>query len=144
VIGDSSPTEVDALMLLCDSAQSVGGKLYILGGGWSHVSAGAFPGGLMMALAIKVAVPWDRANERIRIKLALVTDQGAPVDVDGNAIEAETELELGRPPGLRRGTPLDASLALNFAGLQLEVGGYVWRLEVDAIDKARIPFRVLP
>lgn len=130
-------------MLLCDAAQSVGGKLYILGGGWSQVSSAGFPGGLTMALAIKLAVPWDRANERIPVRVHLEGDQGGVFEVEGNAIEAQTELELGRPPGLRRGTDLDATLALNFAGLPLPVGGYVWRLIVDRSDKARIPFQVL-
>ncbi len=31
----SSPTDIRATMLLCDSAQNIGGKLFLLGGGWS-------------------------------------------------------------------------------------------------------------
>ena len=48
----------------------------------------------------------------------------------------------GRPPGLRPGTPLDSTLALNFAGLTLGPGGYVWQLEVDGHVLARSAFRV--
>ena len=139
-----SPTEVEAVMLLCDSAQGVGGKLYILGGGWTQVSVPP-QGGLVMGLAIKLAVPWDRANEQIPVLIRLLSDQGESVlDPDGNAIEAQTQLELGRPLGSQRGTPLDACLALNFVGLPLaEEGGYVWVLEADGNVKCRAPFRVV-
>ena len=56
----SSPTDIKATMLLCDSAQSIGGKLYVLGGGWSILRK---TGNLMtMALAVKLSIPWSRAN----------------------------------------------------------------------------------
>lgn len=131
-------------MLLCDSAQSVAGKLYILGGGWTQVSVAAFPSGFAMALALRVAIPWDRSNERIPLSVTLVTEEGAPVNVSGEAVRATAELEVGRPPGLPRGTPLDANLALNFFGLQLRPGGYAWHCETDGSIKARAAFRVTP
>jgi hypothetical protein len=142
-VASDSPTEVEAIMLLCDAAQSVGGKLYILGAGWSQVPAN--PGGLAMALAIKLAIPWSRANERLSLRAALVTDEGYPVPFPGGVqpIEAPAEVEVGRPPGLKHGTPLDASLAMNVSGIVLAPGGYVWNLEVEGDIKARVPFRVL-
>jgi hypothetical protein len=137
-----SPTEVEAIMLLCDSAQSVGGKLYILGGGWSQAPAVA-PEALPMGLAIRMLVPWDRTNEHIPVKIRLLTDRGIAVtDAAGAPVEATTALEVGRPPGLPRGTALDAALALNFMGLTLEEGSYVWVLEAEDKTKARAPFRV--
>ncbi len=49
-------------MLLCDAAQQVGGKLYILGAGWSQVRR--TEGRLTdIALAIILTVPWDMANQ---------------------------------------------------------------------------------
>jgi hypothetical protein len=50
------------------------------------------------------------------------------------------DIEAGRPLGLKRGTPLDAPFVLNFAGLTLQPGGYVWQLEVDEEVKASAPF----
>jgi hypothetical protein len=95
-----SPTEVEAIMLLCDSAQSVGGKLYILGGGWSQAPAVA-PEALPMGLAIRMLVPWDRTNEHIPVKIRLLTDRGIAVtDAAGAPVEATTALEVGRPPGV--------------------------------------------
>jgi hypothetical protein len=144
-IGDS-PTDVQALLLLCDSAQSVGGKLYILGGGWTQVAEPPPGNAIPMGLAVRVLVPWDRTNEQIPVHLRLVNDQGVPVSNpdSGEPLEATTALEVGRPPGVARGTPLDAALALNFMGVVLTAGSYVWELEVAGNVKARAPFRVLP
>lgn len=47
-------------MLLCDAADSVNGKLYILGAGWSQLLFPDRPAN--MSLAIKIAVPWDQAT----------------------------------------------------------------------------------
>jgi hypothetical protein len=129
-------------MLLCDGAHAVGGKLYILGGGWSILTK--IQPRATMALAIKLTVPWSRANERMHIAAALITDQGEEVtQAEEQPVRAEGDLELGRPPGLRHGTPLDATLVMNFEGLDLEVGGYVWELRVGDDLAARIPFQVV-
>ena len=96
-----------------------------------------------MALAVYISVPWDQANERLSLVAQLTTEDGSVVDLGAGPIEARGDLEVGRPPGLKRGTPLDSTLALNFAGLALSPGGYVWQLLVNDDVKARAHFRVL-
>lgn len=134
-------------MLLCDAAESVNGKLYILGGGWSQLLVPDQPAS--MSLAIKLAVPWDQANDPHRVKAKLITDHGEPVEVpmpegEPMIVANEVVVETGRPAGLLPGTDLDAPLVFNFRGLGLSAGGYVWELEVDGEVKARAPFRVGP
>ncbi len=100
-----------------------------------------------MSLAVKLNVPWSRANERIHLEAVLITDQGAEVTQEGEEgetpVRTEGDMELGRPPGLRHGTPLDATFVLNFEGLDLEPGGYVWELRVAGELAARTPFQVI-
>ena len=131
-------------MLLCDYAQAVNGKLYIIGGGWSILTL--VQPRATMSLAVKLSVPWSRANERLHVEASLITDEAEPVmlqtDEGETAVQAEGDLELGRPPGLRHGTPLDAAFTLNFEGLQLTAGGYVWELRVAGKVAARVPFNV--
>jgi hypothetical protein len=127
-------------MMLCDAAQSIGGKLYILGGGWSILTKRE--PAVTMALAVKLSVPWSRANEPLTLEAVLITDQGEDVTQEDQPVRAEGKLEVGRPTGLRHGTPLDASFVLNFQGLNLSVGGYVWELRVNREVVARIPFHV--
>lgn len=141
----SSPTDLKATMLLCDSAQSIGGKLFILGGGWSLLRK---TGNLMtMALAVKLSIPWSRANVLHDLEARLVTDAGDDVLQDGQPVRAEGAIEVGRPPGLREGTPLDAAFVLTFQNLSLDAGGYVWELRErrssDYLVLAREQFQVV-
>ncbi len=125
-------------MLLCDAAAESNGKLFVLGGGWS-VLHGPSP----MALAIKLSVPWDQANQPHAIRAVLVSADGDVVDAGNGPVTVEGQVEVGRPPGLKPGTPLDSPFVLSFPPLELEPGGYVWELEVDGTTMARNPFTVL-
>lgn len=112
-------------MLLCESAQSVGGKLYILGGGFSRVLLVQQP--IMMALAVYVSIPWTEANQPYDVIASLINLDSTPVQIEGQPVRVEARLEVGRPPGLPPGTPLDSAFVFNFA-LVLTPGTYVWRL----------------
>jgi hypothetical protein len=118
-------------LLLADSAQAVDGKLYILGGGWSVTGPDPTP----MAIAMKIEVPWDETNRRHAWRLELIDADGEPVRAPGDgahAIEIGGEFEVGRPAGVKPGTPIDLPLAINLSALALEPGGrYVWRLWID-------------
>ncbi len=124
-------------MLLCDAAEAINGKLYILGGGWSVTGPAPAPS----SLAIRVEVPWTDANRRIPVRVELVTQDGDPVTIDdplGNAqpIMASLEMEVGRPAGVIPGTPLDATVAFGIPPLPLATGSrYVWRLTIDGESK---------
>jgi hypothetical protein len=140
---------VKATLILCDYAVVSEGKLYISGGGWSMVGPGPSPA----AIGILIAVPWDRANHPIKMVLRLEDSDGQPVTQSGplgdEPVQVAGELEIGRPPGLKPGTPLNLPLAINFgAGIPGLVPGrrYAWRLHLD--DESRedwdLPFDVRP
>jgi len=119
-------------MLLADSAQAVDGKLYILGGGWSITGPDPIPS----AIAVKIEIPWDEANKKHALKLALVDADGRPVKVPTPTgevpVELGTDFEVGRPPGLKPGTALDFVFAVNIGPLPLAPDGrYVWQLSID-------------
>lgn len=119
-------------MLLADAAQAVGGKLYILGGGWSITGPDPTPS----AIAIKIEVPWTETNMRHSFQLRLLDEDGQPVAVPtpiGNRqMEIGGEFEVGRPAGLRPGTPIDVAIALNIGPLPLRPGArYEWRCLID-------------
>lgn len=128
-----------ATVLLADAAEAVNGKLYILGGGWSITGPAPVP----FALAIKIDVPWDRANEQHILKVSLLDEDGNPVpiqqapDAAPAPLVIQGEFEVGRPAGVPRGTPLDSVLAINFGGgLPLPPGRrYEWRVEIN--DESR-------
>jgi len=119
-------------MLLADAAQAVGGKLYILGGGWSLIGPEPSP----IAFAIKIEVEWTEANIRHQLHLALYDEDGQPVSISSPAgeqpVEIKSHFEVGRPPGLQQGTPLDMPLAINLSPLPLQAGKrYSWRCYIN-------------
>jgi hypothetical protein len=129
-----------ATMLLADAVQESGGKLYVLGGGWS-VRHGDGP--FQMALAIKLEVPWTEANTPHVVVAELVTQDGVPAQMNEQPVRIEGRVEVGRPPGIPAGTPLDAPMALNINGIQLQPGGYRWQLTVDDDVVAEASFLVM-
>jgi hypothetical protein len=72
----------------------------------------------------------------------LIDEDGNPVELEGQEVFAQGQLEVGRPAGLKAGTTLNFPLALSFNGLALPAGGYVWDLRIGDEEKARVPFRV--
>ena len=134
-------------LLLCDNAQEVGGKLYILGGGWSIYRGSP----VTMALAVKISVPWDGANVPHEFSARLVTEDGTDPALPGpegttvpTRIEFQGRFEAGRPPGLAPGSDLDAPWVVNIAGLPLAAGRYEWQVQIDGDIADRVAFTVAP
>ena len=135
--------DIEAQMLLCDAAVAEqGGKLHMLGVGWSITSSPTSP----QAVAVLLKIPWDRANERLALMLRLVDDDGRPVAItttDGTQeLTMGGEIEAGRPPGVTPGSQLDAALTFNVPSLPLPPGRYQWRLDV-ADDTFTSSFQVV-
>jgi hypothetical protein len=127
-------------MLLCDAAQEVNGKLYIIGAGWTNLVQPDMPSS--MALGIIVHFEWNETNRKQPIELELQTDNGEVVEIDGQPVRVATTMEVGRPPGVKPGTEINAALASSFHGLSLPAGGYVWILRGGETLMGRCPFSV--
>jgi len=124
--------KIDFKLILCQaaSADAASGTLHMLGAGWSRTGSPT----AAQAVALLVKVPWDRANEKLLMKVQLLTEDGKPVELPGpgglQTIAAEVTFEVGRPPGVSHGSPLDAALAFNFPQMPLPPGRYQWRAEI--------------
>jgi hypothetical protein len=128
-------------MLLCDAAQEVGGKLYILGAGWTALQQPDAPAS--MALGIIFHVDWNETNRRHPVEIELQNADGEVWEAqEGQPLRLATAFEIGRPPGLRPGTELNSPLAATFHGVTLPAGGYVWMLRSETTVLARCPFSV--
>ena len=122
-------------MLLADFAQVSDGKLTVVGGGWSLTGPEPAPFGI----AILIRVPWDQANQRHVMRLELLDADGIAVEVDAESGDGEEPIvffddvpfEVGRPAGLKPGTPLDFPVAINSGPLMLAPG----TLRVAADDR---------
>lgn len=130
-------------MLLCDSAQVSSGKLFILGGGVSVVGPKPQP----MALAIQITVPWDRANVEHQWQIVLHNEDGQLVTINEKPVMIRGKFEAGRPAGIRPGSPLGVSLAINLTPLPLPpASSYAFALSIDEQTQSdwRVRFFVRP
>lgn len=121
-----------ALIMLADSAQAINGKLYILGGGWSITGPMPSPS----AVVVQISVPWNETNRKHNIKLELLDSDYHPVSVPSPAGQSPLiiggEFEVGRPPGLIQGTPIEVPLAFNIGPIPLPPASrFVWKLSID-------------
>jgi hypothetical protein len=132
---------MNATVLLCDFAEEVGGKLYIMGGGWSRLKRPGVP--TTMCLAVKLTIPWKEAEAIHKLKAELVTDGDETVTIGDAPVRVVGELSSSREPtDVDRSIPADVNLALRFDGLALDPGRYEWRLEVDDQVLATVPLLV--
>lgn len=134
--------DMETTFILCDYAEAINGKLYIMGGGWTVCP----PGPRSQSLAIKVLVPWDKANEKHQLKVILQDSDGHTVSLGEppNPVVVDSQFEVGRPPNITKGTPLDFVLALGFMGLPLELDtAYQWQIEINGVAKNHVAFRTM-
>jgi hypothetical protein len=134
-----------ATMLLADYAVVSDGKLTIVGGGWSQTG----PEPASFGIGLLIQVPWDQANTMHSFTVELLDADGAEVVLETSEDDQQQmafggEFEVGRPPGLKPGTPLDFPVAMNSTPLPLEAGRYEWRLTIDGKTREdwRLPFTV--
>ncbi len=115
-------------MLIADAAQVADGKLYILGGGLSVVGPAPQP----IGVAIRLEVPWDRANVAHEWRIELLDEDGHPLMIGERPLVVQGNFETGRPVGSRPGTPLSVPLAINFQAIPLTPGkSYIWQLSIS-------------
>jgi hypothetical protein len=132
-------------MLLCDYAEELNGKLYIMGGGWTKYPAGSAP---PMAVAIKLAVEWAEfaTDHKFELLLSAADDMDLrPFEVQGRAVTVEGTVG-GRPDyaELHPDIPVDIAFALKFRSLNLSPGRYQWVLRIDDEPLTSVRFVVLP
>jgi hypothetical protein len=139
----SAVSSIRANLLLCDAAQVVGGKLYILGGGWQYVQVpGDAPVGFMVA--IDLIVPWDMTNRELNLAVSIATEDGEEVlhPENDQPIRAEGQLVVGRPPTARAGADLHTPIAIPFPQIPLDAGGYVCIVSIDGDKIASTGFQI--
>lgn len=133
-------------LTLADFAVVQDGKFNIIGGGWNITG----PQPCQSAVAAQVDIAWTEANQRYEFRLELFDEDGHPVVNPENGdvmVQLRGEFEIGRPPGVRPGSMLDAKLAFPVPPLPLPTGrGYNWRMTIEASSpvESSVGFYVRP
>jgi len=125
-------------LILADAAQVVGGKLFLLGGGWETLMvASGFPTQQHAAVAASFRVPWNETNQRHYIQVEVVDEAG------NEALRLQAQVEVGRPAGVPGGCDQRAQIALNGIVPIKRPGTYVVIARVEGVEQKRVAFRVI-
>jgi hypothetical protein len=136
--------------MLADAASVPDGKLYMLGGGWSTIVAGA-----PFAVCGKVDIPWHLATQHHQLRMELVDGDGNPVLVPQGEGDEPRPIVIETPPfrpsiapHVKAGAYIDWPFAVTIGpGLPLEPGAiYEWRFAVDGHSEEAwtLPFTTAP
>lgn len=142
----SAEKQFKVTMMLADAAHEVGGKLYILGGGWTNIT----PGPAQFAIACIVDVPWSKTNQEHKFRLECVDLDGNPLMVPAEQGEmplaGEGAFGVGRPFGVRPGSALAVAFVVPFMVVLPPSGEYEWRLSIEGETREewRLPFTTRP
>ena len=124
-------------LILADYTEIIGGKLYLMGGGWDVLTVNtSFPLARPVGIAAAFSVAWNETNQRHNVEIEIQTDDGQSVG------KVAGQFEVGRPPGIKAGQEqrfqLAANVSLNLSG----PGTYVIVARLEGQEEARVPFNV--
>ncbi len=131
-------------LILADSAQVVGNKLYILGGGWDRLTVNAgFPVNQRCAVAISVKVPWNETNQKHAFEVEVVSED-AGTEEPKSLLKVGGQFEVGRPPGIPPGHEQRVQLAID-AHLKIDAPStHVVIARIEGQEMKRSVFIVVP
>jgi hypothetical protein len=132
-----------AAIILADFAETdPGGKVHVLGAGWSVIGPSVGP----QAVVGFIQVPAGQSGAPISFTLRLADRTGEIVEVPGpvgmQRMEISGQAEIREPEGWDGLTDLSAAFAVNLMVPLPQGQPYTWSLEVDGKDLASTTFYV--
>jgi hypothetical protein len=127
--------------VLADAAQAIGGKLYLLGGGWDTLRVAGFPARHhTMAIGMRIRVPWTWTGRRTSLSIDLQDEDGHSLFERGRLVHL---FEVGRPQNVPEGSDIGLVRAFTFNNVPLpKPGGYAFAIAVNDVEVERLRFMV--
>jgi hypothetical protein len=95
--------------LLADAAQAVGGKVFVLGGGWNLFRAANYPAPVQLAIAIGLGFSHDEVGLKYPLNVVIADEAGVPV-----VPEMKGQVETGQPaPDVPKTASVKIPVAIN-------------------------------
>lgn len=127
--------------LIADAVQAVGGKLYVMGGGWDTLWVRQLPARHhSLAIGARLRIPWTYAGRALSLTIDLQDEDGKSVFATG---PLKHTLTVGRPPGLPDGSDIGVVRAFTFNNVPFaKPGGFSFVMAIDDHERKRIRFNV--
>jgi hypothetical protein len=127
---------------LANHAEAHDGLLYLQGAGWTDLRPPVNPDGNLgiahFGIGLSVLVGWNETNTRFPLILQVMHEDGGDP-----FIQAEAQIEQGRPAGLAPGQDLRSVLAINVDAAFPRPGGYEVRATIADQPPTSVSFRVV-
>jgi hypothetical protein len=127
------------LLTVANHAEAINGLLYLSGAGWTDLRRPMPPNepppSNHFGIGIAVLVPWLETNQPYRVSLRIENSEG------GELMNVQSDIEVGRPPGVPPGSDLRAVIAVNVQ-LQFPAAGIYRVLAAVAQHERSVTFRV--
>ena len=122
-------------VMVADAAQVVGGKLYVLGGGWNQYRSTAFPVPMTMSIVTSILVDSPETGNPIAVSLTVADEAGIPIVPEIQAQVQVGRVEGSRPP-YRVMLPINTTIQIPREGrytAQVRAGDSVNNTEFDVL-----------
>ena len=130
-------------LILADSAQVVGSKLFLLGGGWDRLTANSpFPLDRRCAVAVAIQVPWNETNQKRSFEIEVVEEDPA-TEAPRTLSKTSGQVEVGRPPGIAPGQDQRVQMALDLNLTIRSAGTVAVIARIEGQESARVQFSVI-
>jgi hypothetical protein len=125
-------------LIIADAAQAVGGKLYILGGGWNMFRASSYPAMVPLAIAIDLSLNRNELGVKHPLTVVIADDVGVPIVPQMNGL-----VEVGKPTeDIPKDAPIKFPVAFN-AALQVPRPGRYTVVVTAGASKAHSSFQAI-
>ena len=124
-------------LILADSAQVVGNKLFLMGGGWDRLVLNKVPSQHSLSIALAINVPWNETNEKHAFEVEFVSEDGDTVQ------KLSATFEAGRPPGIPPGQEQRVQMAVNAIMNFGKTGTLAVVARIDGEERRRVRFNVV-
>lgn len=124
-------------LILADSAQVVGNKLFLMGGGWDRIVLNKLPSQHALSIAFAIKVPWNETNEKHAFEIEFVSEDGESIQKLGGTFEA------GRPSGTTPGQEQRIQTAVNAIMVFGKPGTIAVVARIDGEERRRVAFKVV-
>ncbi len=133
MIGMFDQPGVDFL-ILADRAESINGKLYLMGGVWDQIGVIDFSKPVVFSIALGILIPWNATNLDHKLRVQLLDEDGNQLfSVDGG-------FKVGRPPQLPQGASQHNVLAITVSAVLPKPGTYSVEAAINEAEQRTTTF----
>jgi len=124
--------------LLADAAQAVGGKVFVLGGGWNLFRAANYPAPVHLAIAMGLGFTSDEVGIKYPLNVVIADEAGVPIIPEMKGQVETGQLALDSPKGASVKIPVAINVNMSVPhpgtyGIVVTAGSSTAQLSFEAI-----------